>query len=139
VGIADVALNQYDVMVRNEHYWGEKPALSKVTVKVIPDPTSARWPLKPAISICFTATKGCCRWIPSARLARTRPGVPSSPPVETVMLALNSAKAPTNELAVREALNYAVNKKSLIDNALYGTQRWPTRCSPPPCRTPILA
>ncbi len=39
------------------------------------------------------------------------------------MLALNSAKAPTNELAVREALNYAVNKKSLIDNALYGTQQ----------------
>ena len=39
------------------------------------------------------------------------------------MLALNTAKAPTNELAVREALNYAVNKKSLIDNALYGTQQ----------------
>jgi len=46
-----------------------------------------------------------------------------SQPVETVMLALNSARAPTNELAVREALNYAVNKKSLIDNALYGTQQ----------------
>lgn len=43
-----------------------------------------------------------------------------SQPIETVMLALNTAKAPTNELAVREALNYAVNKKSLIDNALYG-------------------
>jgi ABC-type transport system substrate-binding protein len=27
-----------------------------------------------------------------------------------VMLALNSARAPTNELAVREALNYAVKK-----------------------------
>ncbi len=40
-----------------------------------------------------------------------------SQPIETVMLALNTAKAPTNELAVREALNYAVNKKSLIDNA----------------------
>ena len=46
-----------------------------------------------------------------------------SQPIETVMLALNSAKAPTNELAVREALNFAVNKKSLIDNALYGTQQ----------------
>ena len=46
-----------------------------------------------------------------------------SQPIETVMLALNTAKAPTNELAVREALNYAVNKKSLIDNALYGTQQ----------------
>ena len=41
-----------------------------------------------------------------------------------LMLAPNTAyKAPTNELAVREALNYAVNKKSLIDNALYGTQQ----------------
>lgn len=39
------------------------------------------------------------------------------------MLALNSAKAPTNELAVREALNHAVNKKALIDNVLYGTQQ----------------
>lgn len=39
------------------------------------------------------------------------------------MLALNSAKAPTDELAVREALNHAVNKKSLIENALYGTQQ----------------
>ncbi|MEN1263187.1 ABC transporter substrate-binding protein, partial [Pseudomonas aeruginosa] len=45
-----------------------------------------------------------------------------SQPIETVMLALNTAKAPTNELAVREALNYAVNEKSLIDNALYGNE-----------------
>ena len=46
-----------------------------------------------------------------------------SAPVETVMLALNSAKAPTNEQSVREALNYAVDKKTLIDSALYGTQK----------------
>ncbi len=39
------------------------------------------------------------------------------------MLALNSAKTPTNELLVREALNHALNKKSLIDNVLYGTQQ----------------
>lgn len=46
-----------------------------------------------------------------------------SQPIKTVMLALNTAKAPTNKLAVRKALNYAVNKKSLINNALYGTQQ----------------
>ena len=39
------------------------------------------------------------------------------------MLALNSTHAPTNELAVREALNYAVDKKTLVDGALYGTQQ----------------
>ncbi|GAJ65725.1 nickel ABC transporter, periplasmic nickel-binding protein NikA [Edwardsiella piscicida] len=39
------------------------------------------------------------------------------------MLALNSAQAPTDELAVREALNHAVNKPALIAHALYGTQQ----------------
>ena len=33
-------LNQYDVLVRNENYWGEKPQIQKITVKVIPDPTT---------------------------------------------------------------------------------------------------
>ena len=33
-------LNQYDVLVRNERYWGEKPQIEKITVKVIPDPTT---------------------------------------------------------------------------------------------------
>lgn len=33
-------LNQYDVLVRNDRYWGEKPQIEKITVKVIPDPTT---------------------------------------------------------------------------------------------------
>ena len=33
-------LNQYDVLVRNDRYWGEKPQIQKITVKVIPDPTT---------------------------------------------------------------------------------------------------
>lgn len=36
------------------------------------------------------------------------------------MLAFNIVKVFINELVVREVFNYAVNKKSLIDNALYG-------------------
>mgnify|MGYP000152276963 CR=1 FL=1 len=55
------------------------------------------------------------------------------------MLALNTAKAPTNELAVREALNYAVNKKSLIDNALYGTQQVADTLFALPVPTPTSA
>ncbi|XNM78968.1 ABC transporter substrate-binding protein [Escherichia coli] len=62
-----------------------------------------------------------------------------SQPIGTVMLALNTAKAPTNELAVREALNYAVNKKSLIDNALYGTQQVADTLLPLLCLTLISA
>ncbi len=28
------------MLVRNDHYWGEKPAIRQITIKVIPDPTT---------------------------------------------------------------------------------------------------
>lgn len=39
------------------------------------------------------------------------------------MLALNASQGPTREQAVREALNYAVDKQTLVDSVLYGTQQ----------------
>ncbi|XNM52063.1 ABC transporter substrate-binding protein [Escherichia coli] len=97
-------MNQYDVFVRNENYWGEKPAIKKITFNVIPNSTSARWRLKLAISTCCTETKGYYRSIPSPALARTRlTTLNCHSRSKTVMLALNTAKAPTNELAVRRS------------------------------------
>ncbi len=70
-------LNQYDVFVRNENYWGEKPAIKKITFNVIPDRLPARWRLKLAISTCCTETKGYYRSIPSPALARIRLTTPN--------------------------------------------------------------
>ncbi len=39
------------------------------------------------------------------------------------MLALAASQGPTREQAVREALNYAVDKQTLVDSVLYGTQQ----------------
>ncbi|MEX3019619.1 nickel ABC transporter substrate-binding protein [Kluyvera sp. STS39-E] len=117
-------LNQYDVLVRNAHYWGEKPALEKITVKVIPDPTTRAVAFETGDIDLLYGNEGLLPLDTFARFSH----IPAyrtqlSQPIETVMLALNSAKAPTNEQLVREALNHAVNKKSLIDNVLYGTQQ----------------
>ncbi|MBI0679859.1 nickel ABC transporter, nickel/metallophore periplasmic binding protein [Citrobacter koseri] len=117
-------LNQYDVLVRNDHYWGEKPAIRQITIKVIPDPTTRAVAFETGDIDLLYGNEGLLPLDTFARFSQTPEyRTQLSAPVETVMLALNSAKAPTNELAVREALNYAVNKKSLIDNALYGTQQ----------------
>ncbi len=117
-------LNQYDVMVRNEHYWGEKPALSKITIKVIPDPTSRAVAFETGDLDLLYGNEGLLPLDTFSRFSQN-PALRTqlSAPVETVMLALNSAKAPTNEQSVREALNYAVDKKTLIDSALYGTRK----------------
>ncbi|MEB0950898.1 nickel ABC transporter substrate-binding protein [Citrobacter sedlakii] len=117
-------LNQYDVLVRNERYWGVKPPIRQITVKVIPDPTTRAVAFETGEVDLLYGNEGLLPLDTFARFSQN-PAYRTqlSQPIETVMLALNSAKAPTNELAVREALNYAVNKKSLIDNALYGTQQ----------------
>lgn len=117
-------LNQYDVLVRNERYWGDKPPIRQITVKVIPDPTTRAVAFETGDVDLLYGNEGLLPLDTFARFSQN-PAYRTqlSQPIETVMLALNSAKAPTNELAVREALNYAVNKKSLIDNALYCTQQ----------------
>ncbi|WP_194207445.1 nickel ABC transporter substrate-binding protein [Superficieibacter sp. 1612_C1] len=117
-------LNQYDVLVRNEHYWGEKPKIQKITVKVIPDPTTRAVAFETGDIDLLYGNEGLLPLDTFARFSHDpHYHTQLSAPAETVMLALNSAKAPTNELAVREALNHAVDKKSLIENALYNTQQ----------------
>lgn len=117
-------LNQYDVLVRNEHYWGEKPKIQKITVKVIPDPTTRAVAFETGDIDLLYGNEGLLPLDTFARFSHDpQYHTQLSAPAETVMLALNSAKAPTNELAVREALNHAVDKKSLIENALYNTQQ----------------
>ena len=122
--LKETKLNQYDVLVRNERYWGEKPQIKQITVKVIPDPTTRAVAFETGDIDLLYGNEGLLPLDTFARFSQN-PAYHTqlSQPIETVMLALNSAKAPTNELAVREALNHAVNKKSLIDNALYGTQQ----------------
>jgi nickel transport system substrate-binding protein len=117
-------LNQYDVLERNEHYWGAKPKIRQIIIKVIPEATTRAVALETGDIDLLYGNEGVLALDTFARF-RDNPAYRTrlSPPVETVMLALNSARAPTHELAVREALNYAVNKQSLVDNVLYGTQQ----------------
>ncbi|WP_039057799.1 nickel ABC transporter substrate-binding protein [Enterobacter sp. Bisph1] len=117
-------LNQYDVLVRNEHYWGAKPALEKIIIKVIPDPTSRAVAFETGDIDLLYGNEGLLPLDTFARFSQDPAWhTQLSAPIETVMLALNSTHTPTNELAVREALNYAVDKQTLITGALYGTQQ----------------
>ena len=117
-------LNQYDVFVRNEHYWGEKPAVENVTVKVIADPTSRAVAFETGEIDLMYGDEGLLPLDTFERFSHNpQYKTQLSAPVETVMLALNSAKSPTREQAVREALNHAVDKKTLINSVLYGTQQ----------------
>lgn len=117
-------LNQDDIFVRNEHYWGNKPAVSKLTVKVISDPASRAVAMETGDVDLLYGNEGLLPLDTFERFShmptlKTR----LSQSVETVMLALNSAQGPTSEQLVREALNYGVDKPTMVKSVLYGTQQ----------------
>lgn len=135
--LASSQLNQRDVLVRNERYWGRKPALQQITIKVIPDATSRAVAFETGEIDMLYGDEGL---LPLDTFERFRhhPGYVArlSAPAETVMLALNASRGPTREQAVREALNYAVDKQTLVDSVLYGTQQVADTLFAPPSLTP---
>lgn len=111
------------MLVHNDHYWGEKPQIHKIMVKINPDPTARAVAFETGDIDMLYGNEGLLPLDTFAHFS-LNPTYRSQlyQPIETVMLALIPAKAPTNELAVREALNDAVNKKTLIAITLYDTQ-----------------
>ncbi|RFC62501.1 nickel ABC transporter, nickel/metallophore periplasmic binding protein [Fulvimarina endophytica] len=120
--LAETRLGEHDLFRRNETYWGKAPALDEVDVKVIPDPNSraialqtgeidliygADGPISPDSFKRFEAMDGYVTAL--------------SPPYETRTFALNTNRGPTRDIAVRKAINHAVDKDTMISAVLSGT------------------
>jgi nickel transport system substrate-binding protein len=120
--LVETKLGEYDVFERNENYWGGKPGPAKVLVKVIPDPVTRALAFESG-EIDLIYGQGQINFDSFARL-KSGQGVNAavSPPMGTVALALNSAKGPTKERAVRQALQHIANKKDIVQGVTLGTQ-----------------
>lgn len=113
---------QYVIFERNEKHWGEKPKFRYLEVRFMPDINTAANSLKAGeINLLYDIeaqmTGDVFNDLKNSGLRTI-----ISNPVNTSVLALNSARGHTRELAVRQALNYAVDKKSISDNVFYGLQ-----------------
>jgi peptide/nickel transport system substrate-binding protein len=105
------------VMVRNDQYWAGPPKLGKVILRPIPDPTARVAALR----------SGEVNWIE----VPPPDDVPSLQGQGFQVLTnsynhiwpwvFNERKAPFDKPEVRQALNYAINRQSLVDNILKGT------------------
>ncbi|HWQ42183.1 MAG TPA: nickel ABC transporter substrate-binding protein [Desulfosporosinus sp.] len=114
---------EYAVFTRNENYWGTKPKLAKVTVKVIPDGETAAAALeKGEIDLIYGS--GVLSIDTFNELKKNdKLETMVSGPMTTRVIGVNSNKGATKELAVRMGLQYGVDKQSIIDNILYGTEK----------------
>ncbi|WP_407730721.1 nickel ABC transporter substrate-binding protein [Pseudomonas helleri] len=120
--LAQTRRGEYDRFERNEHYWGAKPAYGEVLVKVISDPDSRAIALQTGELDLIQGAEGEISPGTFVRLRDAGFNTAISAPLATRTVAMNTGQAPTNELVVRQAINQAVDKDTIIAKVLHGLE-----------------
>jgi peptide/nickel transport system substrate-binding protein len=106
------------VMVRNENYYGKKPTVEKLTFKIIPEDATREAMLRSGqIDVCYKP-------LPSnVASLKADPNVTVEMPLDTrtIFMGLNYQKGVTKNKLVRQAFNYAVDKKAICSKILFDT------------------
>lgn len=105
-------------LTANKNYWGGAPKLDGVTYKFISEPATALAALK----------AGDIQWtdvVPAQQVDALKSdssiALGITPSSDYWYLALNEAKAPWNDVRVRQALAYAIDRDAIIQAVSYGT------------------
>lgn len=108
-----------DTFEANERYWNKKPSIKKIVAKVIPEPNTKVIALKTGqVDLIYGEAQ-----IPLDSFNSLKKEFNSmiSEPLFTLVLALNSTKFPTDDVAVRKALNMAVSKDLIVKKIFFDT------------------
>jgi peptide/nickel transport system substrate-binding protein len=110
--------NGYILLSKNETYWQQgMPKLSGLKFNIVPESatrqvglTNGQYALLPNIDAA------------TALQLKGKPGVKLSETLELAysLIGMNVSKAPFDNPKVREAVNYAINRKEIVDAALFG-------------------
>lgn len=104
-------------LVRNDEYWGGKPYLDKIIIKTVKE-DSAR------VMMLQSGDAHLIVRIPSEDIARLEKDpkikLDSTETLRVLYIGINCLKKPFNDVRVRQALNYAVDKESIVKNIYQG-------------------
>lgn len=116
-------IDQYAVFERNENYWGDKPALKTITVKVIPDNQARVMALENGELDLIFGTNMIDP--PTLNKFAARPDFETamSEPVGTRMILFNTRDdGALKDKAVRRAVQHAVNREAISKGIFEGTE-----------------
>jgi len=104
-------------MVRNDEYWGGKPRLDKIIVKTVKE-DSAR------VMMLQSGDANLIVRIPSEDIPRLEKDanlrLDSTETLRVLFLGINCYKKPYNDVRIRQALAYAIDKESIVKNIYQG-------------------
>jgi peptide/nickel transport system substrate-binding protein len=104
-------------LVRNDDYWGDAPSLDGVTYRFIPDATVA----------LTNVQEGTAQWtdnLPEQQINDLKASedivVESVPSVEYWYFSPNEARPPFDDVRVRQALAYGIDRDAIVQAATFG-------------------
>lgn len=121
--LTDFVTDEYAVFERNENYWGEAPAIQKITVKVIPDNQTRIMALESGeIDLIFGKNMidadAISQYVDSDKFT-----VSLSDPTSTRHIVLNTTNEILSDTAVRQALQHATNRQAISEGIFYGLEQ----------------
>jgi peptide/nickel transport system substrate-binding protein len=101
----------------NDKYWGKKPHFDTVVFRIVPEAATRE-------SLILAGQVDLIVLPPIADIPalQRNPAVKVllAPSDRTMFISLNTTKPLLNDVKVRQALNYAVDKKAIVQNVLFG-------------------
>ena len=121
--LTDFETDQYAVFERNENYWGEKPKIERITVKVIPDNQTRIMAVESGeIDLIFGKNMldadAISQYVDSDKFE-----VALSNPTSTRHIVLNTTNEILSDTAVRQALQHATNRTAISEGIFYGLEQ----------------
>lgn len=121
--LTDFETDQYAVFERSENYWGEKPKIERITVKVIPDNQTRIMALESGeIDLIFGKNMldadAISQYVDSDKFE-----VALSDPTSTRHIVLNTTNEILSDTAVRQALQHATNRTAISEGIFYGLEQ----------------
>ncbi|WP_243110010.1 nickel ABC transporter substrate-binding protein [Clostridium sp. E02] len=120
--LTESVTDEYAVFEANETYWGDKPSVKKITVKVIPDNQTRILAMeKGEIDLIFGKNmidaEAVTKYKDSDKFS-----VSLSDPTSTRQIVLNTTNEILKEKTVRQALQHATNRQAISDGVFYGME-----------------
>lgn len=121
--LSEFVTDEYAIFTANQDYWGEQPAIKKITVKVIPDNQTRILALeKGEIDLIFGKNMIDADAV-NQYMDKDGFTVSLSDPTSTRQIVLNTTDPILSDKNVRIALQHATNKENISQGIFYGLEQ----------------
>lgn len=120
--LSDYKKDEYAVFTFNSNYWGDKPKVDKIVIKIIPDAETRVLAFEKG-DLDLIYGEGLISFDAFKQLEKSNQHVTKlSEPVGTRNLVLNTMNEKLADLRVRQALHMGFNKKAMVEGVTLGME-----------------